>query len=463
MKKQAIDSEGSMDRISELPQHLLHDILCFLSQKEALQTSVLSKLWRYLGSTRPNLDFDERHFYRNKEKLPSVVDKTLQRYHDQKLSLQEFCLTFSGYDSESIPFLEKWIPIVILNMGVKTFHLSFLPNDCDVSLPHVFFKSETLQSLVLCGRILIRTPIDNVILCKNLQTLIFEEVFIENDTLDMILSSCHLIETLALRRCRGLRTIKLDDRIRLKLFEFYRYNDIIQKLHYPSIEINAPTLETLTIAWSPSWFNIRNYLFAHLKSLCLEGVRLSSWSFDSFSSNFPCLEKLSLIDCDGFDEFKLSSRSIKNFIIKYGGDNPLKAVIDAPSLVGFEYRGYDILIPQPISFQATASEWKSKISVLCDMTVDDSVSSLWWLELYEFLKALGKSKISLRILQKFGANVDITKEEEEEDTYGGLCEPVVVERLVLSSEGRPNPSSGFLKNLKKICCARKWASEEETE
>ncbi|KAL3642225.1 hypothetical protein CASFOL_013040 [Castilleja foliolosa] len=452
MKKQATDRECSMDRISQLPQPLLHDILCFLSQKEALQTSVLSKSWRYLGSTRPNLDFDERHFYRNKEKLRSVVDKTLQRYHDQKLSLQEFCLTFSGVNPKSISFLEKWIPIVILNMGVKTFHLSFLHDYVYFSLPHVFCKSETLQSLVLCGPILIRNPIDNVILCKNLQTLIFEDVLIEDDTLDMILSSCRLIETLVLRGCRGLRTIKLDDRIRLKLFEFQRY-DVLQTLDYPSIEINAPTLETLTLVNSPSWFNLHKYLFPHLKSLYLEEIQLSSMSFDSFSSNFfPCLEELSLIYCDGFDEFNLSSRSIKNFIIMYEGKYPLKAVIDAPSLVRFEYFGDDI--PESISFQATASEWKSRIDVWCDMTVDGPVAYFWCFELYEFLKALGKSKISLCIIQNFVAKVGGIKEEEE-NTYGGLCEPVVVEHLVLISERRPKPSSCFLKNLKRICRAIK--------
>ncbi|KAL3642224.1 hypothetical protein CASFOL_013039 [Castilleja foliolosa] len=189
MKKQAIDSEGSMDRISQLPQPLLHDILCFLSQKEAVQTSVLSKSWRYLGSTRPRLHFHEQYFYRNKEKLPSVLDKTLQRYHDQKLRINNFSLKMFRNDSESISVLKKWIPIVIFNMGVKTFKLSFLPNDGYFGLPYVFFKSETLQSLFLCGRIFIQTPIDNVIVWKHLQTLVLEEVYIEDETMDMIVEN----------------------------------------------------------------------------------------------------------------------------------------------------------------------------------------------------------------------------------------------------------------------------------
>ncbi|KAL3642202.1 hypothetical protein CASFOL_013017 [Castilleja foliolosa] len=405
MKKQAIDSEGSMDRISQLPQPLLHDILCLLSQKEAVQTSVLSKSWRYLGSTRPNLDFQDSFFRGKKEKLPSFVDKTLQRYHDQKLPIQELRLAMSGVNPKSISFLKKWIPIVLLNMGVKTFSLTFLSTyhikSAKFKLPHVVFQSETLQSLSLYLCKLTQTPLDSVILCKHLKKLFFDRVYIGDETMAMILSSCHLIETFVVRRCEGLRNIKLDDQICLKLFDF-ESNAGLRK-HDHSMEINAPTLETVRIAGFPNWFNHHNYLFPHLKSLHLDRMQFSSSSFDSFSYNFPCLEKLSLIYCYGFQEFQLSSRSIKNFKILYDDDdNPLKAVIDAPRLVRFEYRGQNI--PQSISFQATASEWYSGILVHCDMTVDDSAASLWCLKLYEFLKTLSESIISLYIVQEFVEN-----------------------------------------------------------
>ncbi|KAL3634873.1 hypothetical protein CASFOL_021927 [Castilleja foliolosa] len=36
-----------MDRLTRLPQPILHNILSLLSQKDAIQTSVLSKSWRY--------------------------------------------------------------------------------------------------------------------------------------------------------------------------------------------------------------------------------------------------------------------------------------------------------------------------------------------------------------------------------------------------------------------------------
>ncbi|KAL3642215.1 hypothetical protein CASFOL_013030 [Castilleja foliolosa] len=471
-----------MDRMSQLPQHLLHEILCFLSQKEAVQTSVLSKSWRYLGSTRPNLDFHDRLFRGDKETLQSVVDKTLQRYHDQKLPIQEFRLTVSGVDSESIPFLEKWIPIVILNLGVKTFNLSFLCVCHDESaffnLPHVFFESETLQSLSLYGCKLNRTP---VILCKHLKKLFFDRVYIADETLVVILSSCRLIESLVIHRCKGLKNITLDDRISLKLFDFENY-ELLRNDDDHSIEINSPTVETINIVGFPSWFNHHKYLFPHLKSLYLENMRLSSSSFDNFSSNFPCLEELSLITCYGFDEFQLSSSSIKNFIIEYWGDIHLKVVIDAPRLVGFQYNGH--VVPRYMSFQATASEWKSEITVLCDMTIDGTDASLWCLALYEMLMALSKSKISLHLIQEEEEEEEQAPEEEQDgddddgdgddeeeeeqiegEVYilGGLCEPVVVERLVLRlDENLDDPSSGFLKSLKRICIERSPASEEET-
>ncbi|KAL3642217.1 hypothetical protein CASFOL_013032 [Castilleja foliolosa] len=483
MKKQAIDSEGSMDRISQLPQPLLHEILYFLSQKEAVQTSVLSKSWRYLGSTRPNLHFDPRLFDGNEETFRSVLRKTLQRYLDQKLSIQEFCLATSGVNSKSISFLNKWIPIVLLHMGVKTFDLSFLHiESAYFKLPHVVFQSETLQSLSLYLCKLTQTPLDSVILCKHLKKLFFDRVYIADETMAMILSNCRLIETFVLRRCKGLRNIKLDGQISLKLFEF----EILESLrkHDHSIEINVPILETVRITLFPSWFNHHKHLFPHLKSLYLKFVRFSSSSFDSFSSNFPCLEKLSLIHCYGFDELQLSSRSIKKFIVEYGCTNTLKAVIDAPSLVGFKCRGHEI--PQCIFLQETACKLKVEIVVRCDMTANDYAASWWCRELYEFLKPFSKSIISLYIGQELAENVEdmeeeveeeeveevvevveegeeveeeeeeeeeeVEEEEEEEETNGGLCEPVVVERLVLSSD---ECSPSFLKNLKRVCIARK--------
>lgn len=46
------------DRISSLPEFILHRIMSFLPRRDANQTCVLSKRWRLIWDTFPIFDFD---------------------------------------------------------------------------------------------------------------------------------------------------------------------------------------------------------------------------------------------------------------------------------------------------------------------------------------------------------------------------------------------------------------------
>ncbi|KAL3634895.1 hypothetical protein CASFOL_021949 [Castilleja foliolosa] len=75
------DDDGSaiaVDRLSQLPQPILHSILSLLPQKHAVRTCVLSKSWRYLWHGRFNVEFRDNCFARKKE-FWSFLDNTLQR------------------------------------------------------------------------------------------------------------------------------------------------------------------------------------------------------------------------------------------------------------------------------------------------------------------------------------------------------------------------------------------------
>lgn len=54
---------GGIDRISELPNAVLHHILFLLPIRTVAQTSILSKRWRSLWSTFPDLDFTKLNPY----------------------------------------------------------------------------------------------------------------------------------------------------------------------------------------------------------------------------------------------------------------------------------------------------------------------------------------------------------------------------------------------------------------
>ncbi|KAH9619137.1 hypothetical protein KSS87_005245 [Heliosperma pusillum] len=56
-------SQAAKDRISELPDNLLHECLSLLEMKNAAQTSILCRRWRYIWTHLTNLDFDPNAMY----------------------------------------------------------------------------------------------------------------------------------------------------------------------------------------------------------------------------------------------------------------------------------------------------------------------------------------------------------------------------------------------------------------
>ncbi|KAK6161538.1 hypothetical protein DH2020_004919 [Rehmannia glutinosa] len=440
MEKQATEREddgdsNSMDRISNLPHPILHHILSFLFQDEAVKTSVLSKSWRYLWCSRPKIEFSETYFGGNTEAFMSVLHNTLQRYYDQKLYLQKFSIAMSLVDSEPLSLLEKWIPRILIDMGVRTFDLSSLSlKPACFDFPSVVFEAESLKHLYLESCKLNPKPLDKV-LFKHLKTLSLKRVYIAEETLEKILSSCPLIEYLVLSQCEGLKTIKVNKPHNIKYFDFSDYLDYRADRDITiEVEINVETLETIRIEGAPNWFQSHHHkYFPYLKSLYLDNVRLSTKSFDSFSCNFPCLEELSLFFCSGFEEFQV--------------------VIDVPNIVSFHYEGD---IPRSISFTTASSEWKSDIVVWSNVNFDYDASS-WCLKLNELLKALSESEISLDIQHCMG-NPHVEEPPNllvADNTCGGFYEPVVVGHLHLSLSGHSFFSlSALMNNLFCICRPR---------
>ncbi|KAK6155401.1 hypothetical protein DH2020_009649 [Rehmannia glutinosa] len=448
-EKQTIerDDDGfnfnSMDRISQLPESVLHHILSFLSQKEATQTCLLAKSWRHVSSTRPNIEFLEENWFKgNKVAFLSVLDKTLQRYHDQMLRIQEFRVKISKLDSESISLLEKWIPIIMVNMGVKTFNLDLFSNTWELfDLPSVVFKVESLQKLDLLGcKLNIQNPL-NKVQFKHLQTLHLTQVYIDDETFHKIISSCPLIEVVSLYACEGLRTIKMNKGHNLKKFDFSDVTWDTRDTRLDddcSIEIDVQTIETIKISGDNHWYHQHNYL-PHLKSLNLIDVRLASWPFDIFS--------LDRRNCSGLTELQLSNHSIKHLTIE-GLDRPgNKASIDAPNIVKFEYVGN---IPPSFAFATTFSEWKSDITLDVNAYFDDDDHDLLsqFLKLNDLLKEVSRSEISLTLVQHRHRNRHIAY------FCGGLCKPVVVEHLSLRGFHASSCFPDFLNCLFRICRPR---------
>ncbi|XP_012849457.1 PREDICTED: probable FBD-associated F-box protein At1g32375 [Erythranthe guttata] len=324
-----------MDRISELPEDILQRILYFLPQSAAVRTSVLSKSWRHIWCTRSNLSFSQLNSKVNEQEFLTVVDKTLRRYCDQRLCIDEILLCmFSCH--ELVSLLDKWIPL-LATIGVKEFCLFILSKDRNLSEDdnrdsldlRVVFKAESLKILGL----------QNCTLAKN-------------EISDKILSSCPLLTTVCFHECQGLKTLKFDKKLHKYLTQFAFVKHTAHTVEECSIEIDAPALEIIDVYGSKIRFHGHN---SNLKSLSLLNVEICS--------NSLAAEQSQILH------------------------------IDAPNITSFEYLG--VVIPS-ISFAPTSGRSNLEL-YMRDDDVDDAQS--WLLRLSKLLHALRKSEIHLDIAQ----------------------------------------------------------------
>ncbi|CAA0833958.1 F-box/LRR-repeat protein [Striga hermonthica] len=390
------------DRISKLPVPILHRILCFLSQKEAVRTCVLSKQWRHIGSTRPNLEFSEDWFHNTQQNFVPVLDRTLQGYRDRNLSIHKLHLD-SSRPVPVVSLFNKWIPILALN--IKALKLNFFSNTPAYSdLPSAVFLAESLEELHLCQCKM--SPVESVRF-KRLHTLILQCVLINDGTLEKLMLGCPLLERMVIFNCQGLENVRLVSETAFRGLKHFVLDNVV-RIGGRSIEIDVPNLETLSIKGPWIWSHCQSaFLFSRLSRLtrlCLGSVILSSESFDLLSFGCPTLESLTLINCSGFEEFHLASDSIKWLTICTDRIMLKGATICVPSILKFTF---DTRIHQPLhtfSFTTTTSKyWSSRIYLSSYKDDPDFNVNSWFLEVRRVLKALSGSQISLFLGMGWGS------------------------------------------------------------
>ncbi|XP_049397146.1 putative F-box/LRR-repeat protein At3g59230 [Solanum stenotomum] len=145
-KRVCVDGE---DRISELPVHIIHHILCRtdLDVEEAAISCMLSKRWYYCWTSRPNLIFDQfqGYKYRPLENYVKLVDQSLRFHVEQNLHLEQFILRYRDLEVDS--HVDTWIELAVkLNvteLGIRRFGLT------SYNLPDVIYDAKKLTTLQL--------------------------------------------------------------------------------------------------------------------------------------------------------------------------------------------------------------------------------------------------------------------------------------------------------------------------
>ncbi|MBA0788866.1 hypothetical protein Gotri_025508, partial [Gossypium trilobum] len=192
------------DRISNFPDHIRCHILSFLPIHEAVRTSILSTKWRNLFASISTVDFDTYLLRgltdRNVDSFKNFVDRLL-KFPDQ-LSLDCFRLRgdeiASWNDGDHDFDVSGWICAAVCR-GVKEIDL-YLDNFCH-TLPALLFTCHSLRTLTLVAKDSKIFEVPSEVCLRNLKTLCITNSVLIGDSLNRLISNCHVLEDLAFDEC----------------------------------------------------------------------------------------------------------------------------------------------------------------------------------------------------------------------------------------------------------------------
>ncbi|KAK3121036.1 hypothetical protein QOZ80_8BG0645080 [Eleusine coracana subsp. coracana] len=272
------------DRISSLPDELLHHIMSFLPARDAVQTCVLSPRWRHLWATALCLNIDAKDFTRERKFINFVTTLLLRR---GCMPLESFRLQAAG----PAIFLTRFQNIANLwishALWCKVQTLSII-NYKDSNGPVTFqayrypFTSSYLKRLHLCY-VHIASPFLNKIMC-NCSAL---------EDLEMI--NCVIVGTEFSSATLKNLSIDYKDFPDLETCEDEDYHDIV---------INMPSLVSLRIGSllraKPILVEVQSLLTASISVDHTQSVTFA-YACDTLSalSNVKNVELLALYDVEG--------------------------------------------------------------------------------------------------------------------------------------------------------------------
>ncbi|CAN1186272.1 F-box/FBD/LRR-repeat protein At1g13570 [Linum perenne] len=242
MKPLALSSSISVAGISKLPADVISLILTFLPIKESVRTSILSKQWRHLWRSVPQLVFDEHFAAIHDEHFSAIHDELFPVIHDELFAdadaelnessevmliiIYQALLVHEGPINKfelAIPGMKccPQFDQLINSLSAKSVKELFLRIDSYALLPSSLFSVPDLNSLKLQGFIF-EEPIWSVGFSK-LTLLELKHVKLHNGFLQNFLPKCPLLEELRVLQCEITeeRPVFVTSSVKVLLFHSY--------------------------------------------------------------------------------------------------------------------------------------------------------------------------------------------------------------------------------------------------
>ncbi|CAL9243454.1 unnamed protein product [Arabidopsis halleri] len=230
-------SQGSEeDMISQLPDHLICQILSHLPTKDAVRTSILSTRWRNLWQLVPVLDLQSREI-RLFNEFVSFVGRFFDIHKDS--CIQKLCLYISDQAGKS--YLTSWIDLVtrrrIQHLDIS--HSFSSPEFGDISLNQ--YTCDTLVHLRLSRLTMVNVEFVSLP-CLKILHLAFVK-YTNETTLDKLISCSPVLEDLTIVKYAEDNAKVLQVRSQtLKRVDIHRWFD-----PHNGLVIDTPLLQCLRI------------------------------------------------------------------------------------------------------------------------------------------------------------------------------------------------------------------------
>lgn len=379
-KKDIIPNSEAVDRISELPDALIHHILSFLTTIDVVRMSILSRHWKYMWYSIPAVHFSDTDHrgcvlsYSQRNVFYNFVNECLKRRERTMRYLSNSVITrfkLDLHEHYSLD-LDKWLTFAtrqnIKELDLRTEGYYCLPKRVLNVRSLTVLK---LNSLHLNGSGSISLP--------SLTSLSLVDVTLRDKLLRRLLLGCPSLEKFLFKECDGLSNPLISSST-LKVL------DIVQPHTYSrAIKVEAINLHSF-LQYDGFCKVIDLSACKEIRNLSLLGNSLDDQSLQDLISGLPLLESLTLEKCVELKRIRICGQFLKSIRLEQSC-YLVEVTIEAPNLDSFWYKG-DTKCDISINKHDNILNGHFMIE---DYSLDENYDTNWNMNLIRFLSHINLS------------------------------------------------------------------------
>ncbi|XP_074284505.1 uncharacterized protein LOC141609299 [Silene latifolia] len=405
---------GTVDRISELPEFILHTILSMLDTKEICRASVLSKRWYDVWSSIPILDFRFQYFDRDWEwskyrfdgyydtdtvqNFLGFIDRTMQRYFSERYRITKLNLELPIVDEKIEPLVDQWFEIAVQSQIEELEFKILYERPPAYRLPEILFRAKSLKVLN-CEKVVL--PYYETMELISLEYLTLTLEIVNLDLLQRIISFCPLVELDITISYLGKLSLPWTRKVN-EAGEFVGNGIMQSKFKESPLRQLAYHGMSGSIPWP---WNMNVVALKNLRKLEFVCAMITDDVVSQLARELVALERLVLSGCPMLNCIDVSSISLKELQIIEGLD-VMKVTVDAPNLLEF---WYNCEVRTALSLTRALDHCNAQF-VPFVLDGRDTVTTDW---LVKLKMKLFETNVFNSLLIELSSSVEIEVEEEE--------------------------------------------------